>query len=67
MKFQKSQFGGSNGGTDELIHIRLIFWIKKKLSVFSNVLLELFLELDDVFKDKFFLRSVFPVAEIVFG
>ena len=67
VELEESKFGGSDGGADELVDITLIFWIEEKLSVFADVLLKLFLELDDVFENKFFLGSVFPVAEVVLG
>ena len=67
VELEESKFGGSDGGADELVDITLVFGVEKELSIFADVLLELFFELDDVFEDEFFFGGVFLVVEEVFG
>lgn len=62
VKLQKSKFGGSNGRAYEFIDVAFIFGIEKQLAIFSDMLLELFFELDDMLENKFFLGCVFTVG-----
>jgi hypothetical protein len=58
IQLQEAELGGPDSGAYKLINIALIFWVEEQLAIFPDVLLELFLELNDVFQHEFFLWSV---------
>lgn len=62
VQFEEAQFGGANGGADELIHFALVFGEEEELPVLADVLLELLLELDDMLEHQLLLRGVLPVG-----
>ena len=62
VEFEEAQFGGSDGGAEELIDIALIFGVEEQISFLVDVLMILFFELDDMFEDQFFFGSVFFVG-----
>jgi hypothetical protein len=51
IKLQKSKLGRPDSGAYKFVHFALIFGEEEEFSIFSNVLLELFFELDDMFED----------------
>ncbi len=63
VKLQKSELGGPDGGADELVDFALIFGEEEEFPVFADVLLELLLELDDMFEHQFLLGSIFLVGD----
>jgi hypothetical protein len=61
VKFQEAKFGWADSGADELIDLALVFGIEEELSILTDMLLELLLELNDMFQDKFLLGSVLSI------
>lgn len=63
IELKESQLGRPDSGTDKFINVALVFGVKKQLTVFADVLLELFLKLDHVFEYQLFLWSVLLVVQ----
>lgn len=61
VKLQKSEFGGPDGGADELVDLALVLGEEEELPILADVLLELLLELDDMLQHKFLLGRVLTV------
>lgn len=61
VKLQKSEFGGPDGGADELVDLALVLGKEEELAILADVLLELLLELDDMFQHQFLLGRVLTV------
>lgn len=50
IQLQEAELDGPDSGAYELINVALIFWVEEQLAILPDVLLELFLELNDVFQ-----------------
>lgn len=63
VEFEEAEFGGTNGGTDELVDIALVLGVEEQFPLLVEVLMVLFLELDHMFEDEFFLGCVLLVGD----
>lgn len=62
VKLQKPEFGGSDGGADELVDLALVLGEEEELAVLADVLLELLLELDHMLQHQLLLGRVLAVG-----
>jgi len=63
IEFEETELGRADCGTNKFVDLALIFWVKEELSVLADVLLELFLKLNDVLEDELFLRRILAIAD----
>ena len=63
VQFQEAQFGGTDSGADKLVYVALVLGVEEQLSVLTDVLLELLLELDHVLQHQLLLWRVLTVGQ----
>jgi hypothetical protein len=63
VELEETQFGRSDSGANKFVNVAFVFGVEEELTVLTDVLLELLLELDHVLEDQLLLRSVLAVSD----